>query len=64
MKRARLTDFAFAIGCRAWELATAVRYTSAIEDRLFISDLLGQLGDGIRDVRDEVVSLQFQMRAS
>jgi len=33
-----------------------VRYTSAIEDRIFISDLLGQLGDGIRDVRDEVVS--------
>ncbi len=33
-----------------------MRYTSAIEDRAFISDLLGQLGDGIRDVRDEVVS--------
>lgn len=46
--------------CRAWELATTIRYTSEIEDRVFISDTLSELGDGIRDVRDEVIDLNAQ----
>ncbi|GJN87150.1 hypothetical protein Rhopal_000095-T1 [Rhodotorula paludigena] len=43
-----------------WELATAVRYTSSLDDREFLSQQLSSLGDQSRDVKDHVISLNAQ----
>lgn len=41
---------------RIWELSTAVRYSS-LSSRDFLSSQLGDLGDNIRDVKDDVIAL-------
>lgn len=43
-----------------WELATAVRYTSSLDDRLFLSERLSELGDKSREVKDHVITLNAQ----
>ncbi|BGP14266.1 hypothetical protein JCM10213_005842 [Rhodosporidiobolus nylandii] len=43
-----------------WELATAVRYTSSLDDRHYLSTQLGELGDLSREVKDQVISLNAQ----
>ncbi|BGP38324.1 hypothetical protein JCM10450v2_002270 [Rhodotorula kratochvilovae] len=43
-----------------WELATAVRYTSLLEDRAFLSERLSDLGDKSREVKDHVIALNAQ----
>ncbi|GAA5909833.1 hypothetical protein JCM5296_001831 [Sporobolomyces johnsonii] len=43
-----------------WELATAVRYSSSLDDREFISSELGELGDLTREVKDSVIGLNAQ----
>ncbi|GAA6048991.1 hypothetical protein JCM3770_005429 [Rhodotorula araucariae] len=43
-----------------WELATAVRYTSSLEDRAFLSERLSDLGDKSREVKDHVIALNAQ----
>ncbi|GAA6005118.1 hypothetical protein JCM11491_002583 [Sporobolomyces phaffii] len=43
-----------------WELATAIRYSSAIDDREFISGELSSLGDSVREVKDTVIDLNAQ----
>lgn len=40
----------------AWELAQAVKY-SGLEEREFLSEQLGELGDRVRDLKDDVISL-------
>ncbi|GAA5838410.1 hypothetical protein JCM11251_004928 [Rhodosporidiobolus azoricus] len=44
----------------AWELATAVRYTSNLEDREIISEQLSELGDLTRVVKEHVIGLNAQ----
>ncbi|GAA6018834.1 hypothetical protein JCM10207_000256 [Rhodosporidiobolus poonsookiae] len=43
-----------------WELATAVRYTSALEDREHISQELSGLGDLSREVKENVIGINAQ----
>jgi hypothetical protein len=43
-----------------WELSTAIRYSSAIEEREFISSELATLGDSVREVKDSVIGLNAQ----
>ncbi|GAA5902695.1 hypothetical protein JCM8208_007043 [Rhodotorula glutinis] len=43
-----------------WELATAVRYTSSLDDRVFLSERLSDLGDKSREVKDHVIALNAQ----
>ncbi|GAA5988718.1 hypothetical protein JCM11641_005154 [Rhodosporidiobolus odoratus] len=43
-----------------WELATAVRYTSTLDDREIISDQLSELGDLTRQVKEHVIGLNAQ----
>ncbi|GAA6062387.1 hypothetical protein JCM10212_003196 [Sporobolomyces blumeae] len=43
-----------------WELSTAIRYSSQIDDREFVSNELAQLGDAVRDVKDSVILLNAQ----
>lgn len=43
-----------------WELATAVKYTSTLEDRDFVAGQLGELGDLTREVKDAVIGLNAQ----
>ncbi|GAA6043917.1 hypothetical protein JCM8097_004109 [Rhodosporidiobolus ruineniae] len=43
-----------------WELATAVRYTSTLDDREHLSQQLGQLGDLSREVKENVIGLNAQ----
>ncbi|BGP23128.1 proteophosphoglycan ppg4 [Rhodotorula toruloides] len=43
-----------------WELATAVKYTSTLEDRDFAAGQLGELGDLTREVKDAVIGLNAQ----
>ncbi|GAA5868633.1 hypothetical protein JCM8547_003762 [Rhodosporidiobolus lusitaniae] len=43
-----------------WELATAVRYTSSLDDREYISSQLSELGDLSREVKENVIGLNAQ----
>lgn len=43
-----------------WELSTAIRYSSGIEEKEFISDELASLGDSVREVKDLVIGLNAQ----
>ncbi|GAA5906262.1 uncharacterized protein JCM6883_005494 [Sporobolomyces salmoneus] len=43
-----------------WELSTAIRYSSQIEDREFVSTELAALGDSVREVKDSVIDLNAQ----
>ncbi|GAA5977441.1 hypothetical protein JCM5350_004689 [Sporobolomyces pararoseus] len=43
-----------------WELATAIRYSSGIADKEFISTELASLGDSVREVKDSVIDLNAQ----
>lgn len=43
-----------------WELSTAIRYSSGIEEREFISNELAALGDSVREVKDSVIGLNAQ----
>ncbi|GAA5946223.1 hypothetical protein JCM3765_000159 [Sporobolomyces pararoseus] len=43
-----------------WELSTAIRYSSGIADKDFISTELASLGDSVREVKDSVIDLNAQ----
>lgn len=43
-----------------WELSTAIRYSSGIADKEFISTELASLGDSVREVKDSVIGLNAQ----
>ncbi|GAA5893001.1 hypothetical protein JCM6882_006913 [Rhodosporidiobolus microsporus] len=43
-----------------WELSTAVRYTSNLDDRIIISEQLAELGDLSREVKEHVIGLNAQ----
>ncbi|BGP54216.1 hypothetical protein JCM8202v2_001793 [Rhodotorula sphaerocarpa] len=43
-----------------WELSAAVKYSSALEDRDFLAEQLGELGDLSRTVKDDITSLNAQ----
>lgn len=43
-----------------WELSTAIRDSSGIDDKEFISTELASLGDSVREVKDSVIGLNAQ----
>ncbi|KAM0788411.1 hypothetical protein ACM66B_001548 [Microbotryomycetes sp. NB124-2] len=47
-----------------WELANVVRWSTQLEERVFLSNELNSLGNGIRSVKDEIIKVNSQGHAT